>query len=59
MHDVSLAGAPARDDARARTTTAVDDALSVRLDALQRAVDDAPIALILSGMSNESKASFI
>ena len=41
MHDVSLAGAPARDDARARTTTAADDALSVRLDALQRAVDDA------------------
>ena len=41
MHDVSLAGAPARNDARARTTTAADDALSVRLDALQRAVDDA------------------
>ena len=41
MHDVSLAGAPARDDARARTTTAANDALSVRLDALQRAVDDA------------------
>ena len=41
MRDVSLAGAPARDDARARTTTAADDALSVRLDALQRAVDDA------------------
>lgn len=40
MRDVSLAGAPARDDARARTTTD-DDALSVRLDAIQRAVDDA------------------